>query len=117
MLTRQEELGRGDLIGPLDWLKILPHETAASSDRLGWVGLEAARCRAAPAFELDLPALTHHRLFLFTRPPEELDLRCEGVTRDARQSAGSISGRLAGNTSGVRWCVYRDGRHSFHERG
>jgi hypothetical protein len=29
-------------IGPLDWLKLLPHEAAASSDRLGWVGLQAA---------------------------------------------------------------------------
>jgi hypothetical protein len=38
----------------LDWLKILPHETDASSDLLGWAGLEAACCRAAPAFELNL---------------------------------------------------------------
>ena len=57
---RQVELQPGDPIGPLDWLKLLPHEAAASSDRLAWVGLEAARCRAAPAFELDLPPLTHH---------------------------------------------------------
>ena len=35
----EKEPGRGDPLGPLDWLKILPHETAASSDRLGWVGL------------------------------------------------------------------------------
>jgi hypothetical protein len=52
-----------------------------SSDRLAWVGLEAARCRTAPAFELTLPALTHHRLLLFTHPPNELDLRYEGVKR------------------------------------
>ena len=38
--------GRSDPLGPLDWLKILPHETAASSDRLGWVGLEAVRYQA-----------------------------------------------------------------------
>jgi hypothetical protein len=48
---------------------------APSSDRLGWVRLEAARCRAAPAFKVGLPALTDHRLFLFTRPRDELDLR------------------------------------------
>jgi hypothetical protein len=30
---------------PLDWRKFLPFEPAASSDRLGWVGLEAASCR------------------------------------------------------------------------
>ena len=50
----------GDSMGPLDWLKILPFEPAASSDRLGWVGLEAARCRAAPAYECTPSALTHH---------------------------------------------------------
>jgi hypothetical protein len=87
---RQEEPGRGDLIGPLDWLRLLPHEVAASSDRLGWVGLQAARCRAEPAFELNVPALTHHRLFLFARPPEELDLRYEGVKRNVPPSARPI---------------------------
>src|SRR6266481_3505328 len=30
----------------LDWHKILPFEADAANDRLGWVGLEAARCRA-----------------------------------------------------------------------
>ena len=40
---REEELRRTDPLGPLDWLRLLPHVTAASSDRLGWVGLEAAR--------------------------------------------------------------------------
>jgi hypothetical protein len=54
---RQNEPGRGDPIGPLDWLRLLPDEAAASSDRLGWVGLQAARCRAEPAFELNVPPL------------------------------------------------------------
>ena len=49
---RQEQPVRGDPIRPLDWRQILPFEAAAASDRLGWVGLEAARCRAEPAFEL-----------------------------------------------------------------
>jgi D-arabinose 1-dehydrogenase-like Zn-dependent alcohol dehydrogenase len=53
--------GRGEPIGPLDWLRLLPHEAAASSDRRGWVGLDAARCRVTPAFELNLPALTRRR--------------------------------------------------------
>jgi hypothetical protein len=49
---RQEEPGRGDPIGPLDWHKVLPFEADAASDPLGWVGLQAARYRAAPASEL-----------------------------------------------------------------
>ena len=78
---REEELRRTDPLGPLDWLRLLPHVTAASSDRLGWVGLEAARYQAASAAELNLPAVTHHLLILFARPPEELDMRYEGVKR------------------------------------
>src|SRR6516162_11929316 len=78
-VTPEKEPRCGDPIGPIEWLRLLPHEAAASSERLGWVGLQAARCRAAPAFEFDLPALTHHRLFLFSRPPDELDLRYDRV--------------------------------------
>src|SRR6476646_7451301 len=97
----KEGPGRGEPIGPLDWLRLLPHEAAASSDRLGWVGLDAARCRATPAFELNLPALTHHRLFLFACPPEELDLRYEGVKRNVPPPAGSISVMPAGSPGRV----------------
>ena len=81
----------GDPIGPLDWLEVLPFEADASSDRLGWVGLEAARYRAPPASELSAPALTHHRLVLFVRPPEELDLLYGGVKRHVPPPSGSIS--------------------------
>ena len=63
----QEDSGRGGPTGPLDWHKILPFEADAASDRLGWVGLEAARCRAEPAFERNVSALTHHRLVFVAR--------------------------------------------------
>ena len=99
---RQAEPQPADPLRPLDWLRLLPHETAASSDRLGWVGLQAARCRAAPACELNLPALTHHRLFLFARPPEELDLRYEGVKRHRPPAAGSVSLLPADSPAWVR---------------
>src|SRR5262249_39929584 len=58
--------------------KIIPFEPAAASDRLGWVGLEAARYRAALASELHPPGITCHRFVLFSRPPEELDLVYDG---------------------------------------
>jgi len=114
---RQVELQPGDPLGPLDWLRLLPHETAASSDRLGWVGLQAARCRAAPAFELNLPALTHHRLILFSRPPEELDLRYEAVKRNVPPPAGSISLMPAGSPARVRSSGCKDELHTFLEPG
>src|SRR5499427_4765607 len=113
----QDDLERGNPLGPLDGLKILPHETAASSDQLGWVGLEAAHCRAAPAFELNLPALTHHRLFLFTRPPEELDLRYEGVKRHRPPAAGSVSLLPADSPAWVRSSGCKDELHLFLEPG
>ena len=116
-MMRQEELGRGDLIGPLDWFKLLPHEVTATSDRLGWVGLEAARCRAAPAFELNMPALTHHRLFLFAQPPEELDLQYERVKRNMPPPAGSISLVPAGCTGRVRSSGCKDELHLYLEPG
>ena len=75
---QQEEPGGGDPIGARDWRKLFPFDAVLSSVRLGWVGLEAARCRAERVFELNPPALTSHWLVLFLRPPEELDLQYEG---------------------------------------
>jgi len=114
---RHNERVRSGPIGPLDWLRFLPHEVVASSDRLGWVGLEAARCRATPAFELNLPALTHHRLFLFARPPEELDLRYEGVKRNVPPPGGSVSLMPAGGPALVRSSGCKDELHIFLEPG
>ena len=65
---QQESLGIRDPIGPLDWLRRAPFEPAAASDGLGWVGLAATRVRAAPDSELNQSTISHHRLFLVTRP-------------------------------------------------
>ena len=56
-VRRQEEPELGGLPGPLAVLrKIIPFEAAAASDRLGWVGIQAARYHSAPASELNPPA-------------------------------------------------------------
>ena len=114
---RQEEPGVGGPIGPLDWRKILPFEAAAASDRRGWVGLEAARCRAEPAFELSVPAITHHRLVLVTRPPVDLDLRYEGVKRHRPTPAGSITLVPAGSPVWARSSGHKDELHIFLQAG
>src|SRR6516164_1886654 len=114
---RQEEPGRSEPIGPLDWLKRVPFEPAASSDGLGWVGLEATRFRASPDSELSQPAITHHRLFLVTRPPEELELRYEGVNRHVPPPAGAVSLMPAGTPSLWRWRGRKDSLHVFLEEG
>jgi AraC family transcriptional regulator len=72
------------------------------------VGLEAARCRAERVFELNPPAITHHWLVLFLRPPQELDLQYEGVKRHVPPPAGAISLVPAGSQSRWRWSGRRD---------
>src|SRR5512132_3978944 len=92
---RKGRPGRGEPIEPLDWLRLLPHAAAASSDRLGWVGLEAARCRATLAFELNVPVLTHHQLFLFACPPEEGPNPIGGLAAGPKAVLERMEARLA----------------------
>ena len=99
----QQEPRHGDPIGPLDWWKLVPFAPAATSDRLGWADLQAVRYRAAPASELHPPAMTHHRLILFAQPPQELDMRYEGVQRHVPPPAGSIALVPAGSPAQYRW--------------
>jgi AraC family transcriptional regulator len=114
---RQDEPGRSGPLGPVDLLKIAPHEAAAASHRLGWFGLEAARFRAAPASELHVPANTHHTLVLVTRPPEELDLLYEGGKRHVPPPAGAISVVPAGSPIQWRWSGPKDSLHISLEPG
>jgi len=114
---RQEEPGLGGPLGPIELRKLVPFEPAAASDPLGWVGLEAARYRAAPASEINLSPLTHHTLVMITRPPEELDLRYEGVKRHAPPPAGSISVVPAGSPAQWRWSGPKDSLHIYLDPG
>src|SRR5262245_10321533 len=116
-MMREEESERGAPIGPLDWRRLLPFAPAAASDRLGWVGLAAARCRAEPAFELHVPALPHHRLVFVARPPEALDLRYDGVKRHIPPPTGSIVLVPAGSPVWGRSSGCKDELHIFLEAG
>ena len=104
-------------IRPLDWLKVIPFQAVAASDGLGWVGLEAARYRASPAWEYKAPALTHHRLVLVARPPQELELRFESVRRHVPPPAGAIILVPAGTPGSVRWSGGFDWLHIYLEPG
>jgi AraC family transcriptional regulator len=70
-----------------------------------------------PATDLNLPALTHHRLVLFARPPEELDLVYEGVKRHVPPPAGSILVIPAGSLTQVRSGGCKDELHIYLEPG
>ena len=81
------------------------------------MGLEAARYRETPDFEFSAPAIAHHRLVLFIRPPRELDLRYEGVERHSPPPAGSITVVPAGRPARVRWSGSKHELHIFLEPG
>jgi AraC family transcriptional regulator len=61
--------------------------------------------------------MTHHRLVLFARPPEELDLVYEGVKRHVPPPAGAISLVPAGTPSRGRWSGRVDMLHIYLEPG
>src|SRR5262245_58524288 len=52
-VMQPSEPGAGPL-GPIELRQAVPFEPSQASDELGWVGLEAARYRAAPASEITL---------------------------------------------------------------
>ena len=62
-------------------------------------------------------AIPHHRLILVTRPPEELDLRFEGVKRHVPPPPGSIVLVPAGNPARVRTSGCPDALHIFLDPG
>jgi AraC family transcriptional regulator len=110
---QQEKPERGIAIAPLDWLKVIPFKAAAASERLGWVGLEAARYRASTTWEYNAPALTHHRLILVTQPPQELELRFEEIKRHVPPPTGAILLVPAGTGGRVRWSGGFDWLHIY----
>src|SRR5262245_16729907 len=119
-VVQQEEQRRNGPLVPLAALrKILPFEAAATSDWLGWVGVEAAHYGETPAVDeaLNVPAITHHMLILFARPPEELDLLYEGVKRHVPPPAGAISVVPAGSPHRVRSSGCKDELHILLEPG
>src|SRR5262249_52559581 len=61
--------------------------------------------------------LTHHLLILYARPPEELDLRYEGVKRQVPPPAGTVSLVPAGSPHWVRASGRREQLFIFFEPG
>ena len=115
MLQGKQE-ARGTF-GPLDFRKVCPIKASSTSEGLGWVGLEAARFDGLIDFETANPPMTHHRLFLFIRPPEELDLRYEGVKREVPPPAGAIYMVPAGTPVQARSRRWKESLHIYLEPG
>jgi AraC family transcriptional regulator len=116
-MQREESAPNGPL-GPLAAMrKVVLFEPCAVSDPLGWAGLVAARYRGAPSSEINLCPLTHHALVLITKPPEELDLRYEGVRRHIPPPGGSILVVPAGSPALWRWSGPKDSLHIYLDPG
>jgi AraC family transcriptional regulator len=112
---RQEKPGVRGTLGPHDFRKAYAIKASRASEGLGWVGLEAARFSELAASELNQPGITHHGLVLFARPPEELDLRYEGVKRHVPPPAGAISVVPAGSPVQERWSGRNNSLHIYLE--
>ena len=117
-MRRQGEWGRGDSIRSLDWRKVPPFRTDASSNRQEEASMHAAHCRAEPAFERSVPALTYHRLVFVARafdigpmrptvpPLDGLHLphvRAAMRAVDAKLTGGGPGGPLAAESWPTSW--------------
>jgi AraC family transcriptional regulator len=85
----------------------------ATSRRLGWVGLQAVRYRDLAPNEIHMPALTQHLLILHTKPPAEVNFRCEGIKREIPPPVGSITVMPAGSVVECRWRGTKDALHIY----
>ena len=59
--------------------KIVPFDPVSTSYGMGWKGLQAVRYRNSPLSEFSAAYTPGtHVLFLYFRPPEKMEVRCEG---------------------------------------
>src|SRR5260221_451499 len=85
----------------------------ATSQNLGWAGLQAFRYRkmnSAPD-EAHWPPLSQHLLVLMTRPPAKMRFRYEGGKRDLPPPAGSITAIPVGSVVESCWQGSKDSLH------
>jgi AraC family transcriptional regulator len=114
---RQDQGRFGDVLRPHIYRGYIPFEPSAASDRLGWVGLEAARFRDVLDDEVDRPALDRHMLVLCNRPPDELEAVYEGVSRHRPPPAGAVAVVPAGVACRWRRAGLKDSLHVYLEPG
>src|SRR5262245_21550030 len=112
---QRESLESGRLLGPLENHELIPVGPTTASQGLGWTGLEATRFSDLGDAEFERPALTHHALILITKPPDELDVRYQDVTRHRPPPMGSVSVVPAGIPTRWRWRGTKSSIHVYLE--
>jgi AraC family transcriptional regulator len=93
--------------------KLRPTVPDATSHNLGWVGLQAVRCRNSAPSEVHWPPLSQHLLVLMTRPPAKMRFRYEGGKRDLPPPAGSIAVMPVGSEGEACWRGTKDSLHIY----
>ena len=85
----------------------------ATSQNLGWAGLQAIRYRDTAPNEVRWPPLSQHLLVLMTRPPAKMRFRYEGGKRDLPPPAGSIAVLPVGSEPEFCWQGTKDSLHIY----
>ena len=85
----------------------------ATSQNLGWVGLQAFRYRDTAPNEVHWPPLSRHLLVLMTRPPAKMRFRYAGGKRDLPPPAGSITVMPVGSEAELCWQGTEDSLHIY----
>jgi AraC family transcriptional regulator len=102
-------------LAPQEYRRLVPFQPAATSDRLGWAGLQALLFNDLPDAEIERPPSTHHELVLFIRPPDVFGLGYEGVRRHLPPPAGAVAVVPAGTPSRRHWRGRKSSLHVFLE--
>ena len=87
----------------------------ATSQNLGWAGLQAFRYRKmnSATNETHWPPLSQHLLVLMTKPPAKMRFRYEGGKRDLPPPAGSIAVLPVGSEPEFCWQGTKDSLHIY----
>ena len=109
----REPAASGRLLGPFENHSLVPVKPTAASLGRGWTGLEATRFSDLGDAEFVRPALTHHSLILFTKPPDEIDLRYADVKRHRLPPLWSVSVVPAGIPTHWRWRGTKSSLHVY----
>jgi AraC family transcriptional regulator len=82
---------------------------------LGASEVRATHQRNIGSNEIRIGGLPHHLIILFTKPPLQMSIRCEGVKRDAPPPVGSIALVPVGAVADVSWRANKDCLQVFVE--
>lgn len=81
---------------------------AVTNRNLGVSEVQATHLRNIGSDEIRIGSLPRHLIILFTKPPREMNVRCEGVKRNAPPPVGSMALVPVGAVADVSWRGNKD---------